>query len=124
MAQGRINVASEVVVGRESRYWNVERQRGIDHGTTGNGNMYVGRRNGTGTLNQTDGTIVVNKEFGVGTRDDEKIGTGTYNLSGGSLSARLTCIFIGKDQGSSGTMIMTDGTISTSSTFRIGAQPS
>ena len=29
-------------------------------------------------------------------------------------------IFIGKEQGSSGTMIMTDGTISTSGTFRIG----
>ena len=115
---GALNVANEVVVGRESGTGILN----VDGGTmttTGNGNMYVGRRNGTGTLNQTDGTIVVNKEFGVGTRDDEKIGTGTYNLSGGSLSA-VNDIFIGKDQGSSGTMIMTDGTISTSSTFRIG----
>jgi autotransporter-associated beta strand protein len=87
--------------------------------TTGNGNMYVGRRNGTGTLNQTAGTIVVNKEFGVGTRDDNKIGTGTYNLSGGSLSAANN-IFVGKEQGASGTMAMTGGTLGTSESLRIG----
>jgi autotransporter-associated beta strand protein len=115
---GALNVANEVVVGRESGTGTLNVNGGTIT-TSGNGNMYVGRRNGTGTLNQTDGTIVVNKEFGVGTRDDGKIGTGTYNLSGGSLSA-VNDIFIGKEQGSSGTMIMTDGTISTSSTFRIG----
>jgi autotransporter-associated beta strand protein len=115
---GALNVANEVVVGRESGTGTLNVNGGTIT-TSGNGNMYVGRRNGTGTLNQTDGTIVVNKEFGVGTRDDSKIGTGTYNLSGGSLSA-VNDIFIGKEQGSSGTMIMTDGTISTSSTFRIG----
>jgi autotransporter-associated beta strand protein/T5SS/PEP-CTERM-associated repeat protein len=115
---GALNVANEVVVGRESGTGTLNVNGGTIT-TSGNGNMYVGRRNGTGTLNQTDGTIVVNREFGVGTRDNDKIGTGTYNLSGGSLSA-VNDIFIGKEQGSSGTMIMTDGTISTSSTFRIG----
>ena len=115
---GALNVANEVVVGRESGTGILN----VDGGTmttTGNGNMYVGRRNGTGTLNQTDGTIVVNKEFGVGTRDDGKIGTGTYNLSGGSLSAANN-IFVGKEQGASGTMAMTGGTLGTSESLRIG----
>ena len=115
---GALNVANEVVVGRESGTGILN----VDGGTmttTGNGNMYVGRRNGTGTLNQTDGTIVVNKEFGVGTRDDNKIGTGTYNLSGGSLSAANN-IFVGKEQGASGTMAMTGGTLGTSESLRIG----
>jgi autotransporter-associated beta strand protein len=87
--------------------------------TTGNGNMYVGRRNGTGTLNQTGGTIVVNREFGVGTRDDGKIGTGTYNLSGGSIAVANN-FFVGKEQGASGTMEMTGGTMTTSDKLQIG----
>ena len=87
--------------------------------TTGNGNMYIGRRNGTGTLNQTAGVISVIKEFGVGTRDDNKIGAGTYNLSGGSLAATNN-IFIGKELGASGTMTMTGGTMSTSDKLQIG----
>jgi len=115
---GALNVANEVVVGRESGTGILN----VDGGTittTGNGNMYVGRRNGTGTLNQTAGTISVNREFGVGTRDDGKIGTGTYNLSGGSLSAANN-IFVGKEQGASGTMAMTGGTLGTSESLRIG----
>jgi autotransporter-associated beta strand protein len=87
--------------------------------TTGNGNMYIGRRNGTGTLNQTAGVISVIKEFGVGTRDGDQVGAGTYNLSGGSLTATNT-IFIGKELGSSGTMTMTGGTMSTSDKLQIG----
>ena len=115
---GALNVANEVVVGRESGTGILN----VDGGTmttTGNGNMYVGRRNGTGTLNQTDGTIVVNKEFGVGTRDDGKIGTGTYNLSGGSIAVANN-FFVGKEQGASGTMEMTGGTLGTSESLRIG----
>jgi autotransporter-associated beta strand protein len=115
---GALNVANEVVVGRESGTGILN----VDGGTmttTGNGNMYVGRRNGTGTLNQTDGTIVVNKEFGVGTRDDNKIGTGTYNLSGGSIAVANN-FFVGKEQGASGTMEMTGGTLGTSESLRIG----
>jgi fibronectin-binding autotransporter adhesin len=115
---GALNVANEVVVGRESGTGILN----VDGGsitTTGNGNMYVGRRNGTGTLNQTDGTIVVNKEFGVGTRDDNKIGTGTYNLSGGSIAVANN-FFVGKEQGASGTMAMTGGTLGTSESLRIG----
>jgi autotransporter-associated beta strand protein len=115
---GALNVANEVVVGRESGTGILN----VDGGTittTGNGNMYVGRRNGTGTLNQTAGTISVIKEFGVGTRDDNKIGTGTYNLSGGLLTASNN-IFIGKEQGASGTMTMTGGTLGTSESLRIG----
>jgi len=115
---GALNVANEVVVGRESGTGILN----VDGGTmttTGNGNMYIGRRNGTGTLNQTAGVISVIKEFGVGTRDDNKIGTGTYNLSGGSLSAANN-IFIGKEQGSSGTLNMTGGTMSTSDKLQIG----
>ena len=119
---GALNVANEVVVGRESGTGILN----VDGGTmttTGNGNMYIGRRNGTGTLNQTDGTIVVNKEFGVGTRGDNTtnniIGTGTYNLSGGSLSAAYN-IFVGKEQGSSGTMVMTGGSMTTSDKLQIG----
>ena len=113
-----LNVSNEIVVGRESGTGILN----VDGGTlttSGNGNMYVGRRNGTGTLNQTDGTIVVIKEFGVGSRDDNKIGTGTYNLSGGSLTASNN-IFIGKEQGASGTMTMTGGTLGTSESLRIG----
>ena len=115
---GALNVANEVVVGRESGTGILN----VDGGTmttTGNGNMYVGRRNGTGTLNQTDGTIVVNKEFGVGTRDDNKIGTGTYNLSGGSIAVANN-FFVGKEQGASGTMTMTGGTLGTSDKLQIG----
>ena len=115
---GALNVANEVVVGRESGTGILN----VDGGTmttTGNGNMYVGRRNGTGTLNQTDGTIVVNKEFGVGTRDNDKIGTGTYNLSGGSIAVANN-FFVGKEQGASGTMTMTGGTLGTSESLRIG----
>jgi autotransporter-associated beta strand protein len=115
---GALNVANEVVVGRESGTGILN----VDGGTmttTGNGNMYVGRRNGTGTLNQTDGTIVVNREFGVGTRDDGKIGTGTYNLSGGSIAVANN-FFVGKEQGASGTMSMTGGTLGTSESLRIG----
>ena len=62
--------------------------------------MYVGRRNGMGTLNQTAGTISVNREFGVGTRDGDQGGIGTYVLSGGALAAAGN-IFIGKDESSS-----------------------
>jgi autotransporter-associated beta strand protein/T5SS/PEP-CTERM-associated repeat protein len=115
---GALTVSNEVVVGRESGTGVLN----VDGGTItteGNGNMYIGRRNGTGTLNQTAGTISVNREFGVGTRDDNKIGTGTYNLSGGSLAAANN-IFIGKEQGSSGTMDMTGGTMSTSDKLQIG----
>ncbi len=115
---GALNVADELIVGRESGTGTLN----VDGGTvttTGNGNMYVGRRNGTGTLNQTDGTIVVNREFGVGTRDDNKIGTGTYNLSGGSIAVANN-FFVGKELGSSGTMDMTGGTMSTSDKLQIG----
>ena len=115
---GALSVANEVVVGREGGTGTLN----VDGGTittTGNGNMYIGRRNGTGTLNQTAGVISVIKEFGVGTRDGDKIGTGTYNLSGGSLAATNT-IFIGKDLGASGTMTMTGGTMSTSDKLQIG----
>jgi len=115
---GALNVANEVVVGRESGTGILN----VDGGTittSGNGNMYIGRRNGTGTLNQTAGTINVNREFGVGTRDDNKIGTGTYNLSGGSLAAANN-IFIGKELGASGTMTMTGGTLATSDKLQIG----
>ncbi|MDA0324162.1 MAG: hypothetical protein O2830_00760, partial [Verrucomicrobia bacterium] len=115
---GALNVADELVVGRESGTGLLNVNGGTIT-TSGNGNMYVGRRNGTGTLNQTDGTIVVNREFGVGTRDGDKIGTGTYNLSGGSLSAANN-IFVGKELGSSGTMDMTGGTMSTSDKLQIG----
>ncbi len=115
---GALNVADELVVGRESGT-GILNVNGGTITTSGNGNMYVGRRNGTGTLNQTDGTIVVNREFGVGTRDDNKIGTGTYNLSGGSLSA-ANDIFVGKEQGSSGTMALTGGTMTTSDKLKIG----
>ena len=115
---GALSVANEVVVGRESGTGVLN----VDGGTittTGNGNMYIGRRNGTGTLNQTAGVISVIKEFGVGTRDDNKIGIGTYNLSGGSLAATNN-IFIGKELGASGTMTMTGGTMSTSDKLQIG----
>ena len=115
---GALSVANEVVVGREGGTGTLN----VDGGTittTGNGNMYIGRRNGTGTLNQTAGVISVIKEFGVGTRDGDKIGTGTYNLSGGSLAATNN-IFIGKDLGASGTMTMTGGTMSTSDKLQIG----
>jgi autotransporter-associated beta strand protein/T5SS/PEP-CTERM-associated repeat protein len=115
---GELNVANEVVVGREDGTGTLN----VDGGTittTGNGNMYIGRRNGTGTLNQTAGVISVIKEFGVGTRDGDKIGIGTYNLSGGSLAATNN-IFIGKELGSSGTMTMTGGTMSTSDKLQIG----
>ncbi len=115
---GALNVANEVVVGRESGT-GILNVNGGTLTTSGNGNMYIGRRNGTGTLNQSNGVIIVNREFGVGTRDDNKIGTGTYNLSGGSLSAANN-IFIGKEQGSSGTMDMTGGTMSTSDKLQIG----
>jgi autotransporter-associated beta strand protein len=115
---GALNVANEVVVGRESGT-GVLNVNGGTITTSGNGNMYVGRRNGTGTLNQTDGTIVVNREFGVGTRDDNKIGTGTYNLSGGTLSVSNN-IFVGKELGSSGTLNMTGGTMTGSDKLIIG----
>jgi len=115
---GALTVSNEVVVGRESGT-GILNVNGGTITTSGNGNMYIGRRNGTGTLNQSNGVIIVNKEFGVGTRDDNKIGTGTYNLSGGSLSAANN-IFIGKEQGSSGTLNMTGGTMSTSDKLQIG----
>jgi autotransporter-associated beta strand protein len=82
--------------------------------------MYVGRRNGTGTLNQTAGTITVIKEFGVGTRDDNKIGTGTYNLGGTGAITVANNIFIGKEQGASGTMTMTGGTMTGSDKLIVG----
>jgi len=115
---GALNVADEVVVGRESGTGTLNVNGGTIT-TAGNGNMYIGRRNGTGTLNQSNGVIIVNKEFGVGTRDDNKIGTGTYNLSGGSLSVSNN-IFIGKELGSFGTVTMTGGTMTTSDKLQIG----
>jgi autotransporter-associated beta strand protein/T5SS/PEP-CTERM-associated repeat protein len=115
---GALNVGNELVVGRESGT-GILNVNGGTITTSGNGNMYIGRRNGTGTLNQTDGTIVVNREFGVGTRDDNKIGTGTYNLSGGSIAVANN-FFVGKEQGASGTMAMTGGTLGTSESLRIG----
>ena len=115
---GALTVSNEVVVGRESGT-GILNVNGGTITTSGNGNMYIGRRNGTGTLNQSNGVIIVNKEFGVGTRDDNKIGTGTYNLSGGSLTASNN-IFIGKELGSSGTLNMTGGTMSTSDKLQIG----
>jgi autotransporter-associated beta strand protein/T5SS/PEP-CTERM-associated repeat protein len=115
---GALNVADELVVGRESGT-GILNVNGGALTTSGNGNMYVGRRNGTGTLNQTAGVISVIREFGVGTRDDNKIGTGTYNLSGGSLTVANN-IFLGKEQGSSGTLNMTGGTLGTNESLRIG----
>ena len=115
---GALTVSNEVVVGRESGTGTLNVNGGTLT-TAGNGNMYIGRRNGTGTLNQSNGVIIVNKEFGVGTRDDNKIGTGTYNLSGGSLSVS-NIIFIGKELGSFGTVIMTGGTMTTSDKLQIG----
>jgi autotransporter-associated beta strand protein len=116
---GTLNVASEVVVGRESGT-GILNVNGGTITTTGNGNMYVGRRNGTGTLNQTAGTITVIKEFGVGTRDDNKIGTGTYNLSGTGAITVANNIFIGKELGASGTMTMTGGTMTGSDKLILG----
>jgi autotransporter-associated beta strand protein len=115
---GALNVSNEVVVGREGGT-GVLNVNGGTLTTSGNGNMYIGRRNGTGTLNQTAGTISVNREFGVGSRDDNKIGTGTYNLSGGSLTAANN-IYIGKEQGASGTMTMTGGTMTGNDKLIIG----
>ena len=115
---GALNVANELVVGRESGTGTLNVNGGTIT-TTGNGNMYIGRRNGTGTLNQTAGVISVIKEFGVGTRDDNKIGTGTYNLSGGSIAVANN-FFVGKEQGASGTMAMTGGTMTTSDKLQIG----
>ena len=116
---GALNVANEVVVGRESGT-GILNVNGGTITTTGNGNMYVGRRNGTGTLNQTAGVISVIKEFGVGTRDDNKIGTGTYNLSGTGAITVANNIFIGKEQGASGTMTMTGGTMTGSDKLIVG----
>jgi autotransporter-associated beta strand protein/T5SS/PEP-CTERM-associated repeat protein len=113
-----LNVGNELIVGRESGTGTLN----VDGGTittTGNGNMYVGRKNGTGTLNQTAGTVSVNLEFGVGTTQDGQAGTGTYDLSGGTLTAAGN-IFIGKEQASSGTMTMSGGTLSTSDKLQIG----
>ena len=116
---GALNVANEVIVGRESGT-GILNVNGGTITTTGNGNMYVGRRNGTGTLNQTAGTISVIKEFGVGTRDDNKIGTGTYNLSGTGAITIANNIFIGKELEASGTMTMTGGTMTGSDKLIIG----
>lgn len=116
---GALNVSNEVVVGRESGT-GVLNVNGGTLTTSGNGNMYIGRRNGTGTLNQTAGTISVNREFGVGSRDDNKIGTGTYNLSGTGLITVANNIYIGKEQGSSGTMTMTGGTMTGNDKLIIG----
>ena len=113
-----LNVANELIVGRESGTGTLN----VDGGTittTGNGNMYIGRKNGTGTLNQTAGTISVNREFGVGTTQDGQAGTGSYDLSGGSLTAAGN-IFIGKEAASAGTMTMSGGTMSTSDKLQIG----
>ena len=113
-----LNVGNELIVGRESGTGTLN----VDGGTittTGNGNMYVGRKNGTGTLNQTAGTISVNREFGVGTTQDGQAGIGSYDLSGGSLTAAGN-IFIGKEQASSGTMTMSGGTMNTSDKLQIG----
>lgn len=115
---GALNVENEVVVGRETGA-GILNMNGGTLTTSGNGNMYIGRRNSVGTLNQSDGTISVIKEFGVGTRDDNKIGIGTYTLSGGSLAATNN-IFIGKEQGASGTMAMTGGTVTGSDKLIIG----
>ena len=116
---GALNVSNEVVVGRESGT-GVLNVNGGTLTTSGNGNMYIGRRNGTGTLNQTAGTISVNREFGVGSRDDNKIGTGAYNLSGTGAITVANNIFIGKEQGSSGTMTMTGGTMTGNDKLIIG----
>ncbi len=116
---GALNVANEVVVGRESGT-GILNVNGGTLTTSGNGNMYVGRRNGIGTLNQTAGTISVIKEFGVGTRDDNKIGTGTYNLSGTGAITIANNIFIGKELEASGTMTMTGGTMTGSDKLIIG----
>ena len=116
---GALNVSNEVVVGREGGT-GILNVNGGTLTTSGNGNMYVGRRNGTGTLTQTAGTISVNREFGVGTRDDNKIGTGTYNLSGTGLITVANNIFIGKELGSSGTMTMTGGTMTGSDKLIVG----
>jgi autotransporter-associated beta strand protein/T5SS/PEP-CTERM-associated repeat protein len=113
-----LNVDNELIVGRESGTGTLN----VDGGTittTGNGNMYIGRKLGTGTLNQTAGTISVIKEFGVGTTQDGQAGIGSYDLSGGTLTA-TGIIFIGKELGSSGTMTMSGGTMTTSDKLQIG----
>jgi autotransporter-associated beta strand protein len=116
---GALNVANEVVVGREGGV-GILNVNGGTITTTGNGNMYVGRRNGTGTLSQTAGMIRVIKEFGVGTRDDNKSGTGTYNLSGTGSITVANNIYIGKEQGASGIMTMTGGTMTGSDKLIVG----
>lgn len=115
---GELSVENEIVVGRESGS-GILNVSGGTLTTTGNGNMYIGRRNGVGALNQTGGTIDVNMEFGVGTRDDNKIGIGTYNLSDGSLTVANN-IFIGKEQDSSGNMTMAGGSMTGGDKLIIG----
>jgi autotransporter-associated beta strand protein len=56
----------------------------------------------------------------VGTRDDNKIGTGTYNLSGTGAITVANNIFIGKEQGASGSMTMTGGTMTGSDKLIVG----
>jgi autotransporter-associated beta strand protein/T5SS/PEP-CTERM-associated repeat protein len=116
---GALNVSNEVVVGREGGT-GVLNVNGGTLTTSGNGNMYIGRRNGTGTMTQMAGTISVNREFGVGSRDDNKIGTGTYNLSGTGLITVANNIYIGKEQGASGNMTMTGGTMTGNDKLIIG----
>ena len=116
---GALNVANEIVVGRESGIGTLTVNGGTLN-TSGNGNMYIGRRNGTGTLNQTAGVITVNREFGVGTRDDNKIGTGTYNLSDTGVITVANNLFVGKELGSSGALNMMGGTMSTNDKLMIG----
>jgi autotransporter-associated beta strand protein len=113
---GALNVSNEVVVGRESGKGVLN----VDGGTiTTTGNMSIGRKLGTGTLTQTAGILNVNREFAVGASQESQGGTGTYNLSGGSLSV-TNDIFVGKEVGSSGIMTMTGGTMTTTGILQIG----
>lgn len=73
--------------------------------TTNAGNVFVVGNGGTGTLNQTAGTISSASQSWVGNGS-----TGSYNMSGGTFTS-ASWFVVGRNSGSNGTLTMSGGKI-------------
>jgi autotransporter-associated beta strand protein len=86
--------------------------------------VFVGQNNGTGVLNQSGGAINLtrNANFTFVVSDGRNgVGSGTYNLSGGSLTSAGE-VYVGEGVNGNGTWNQTGGTFSDSDWFVVGRE--
>lgn len=91
---------------------------------TANSLVFVGENNGTGVLNQTGGSFVLNRtgNFTFVVSDGRNgTGSGTYNLSGGTFASAGE-IYVGEGAHGNGTWNQTGGDVTFSNWFVVGRE--